>query len=207
LGLLLVLILVSGVGCTAPTKQIAVIGGQGDPGGYRGGTSVPQPYRMPDLTLRDTSGNAYNLLTSPSKPVTLLFFGYTHCPDVCVGVLSEVASALSRMPDGSADQIQLIFITTDPPRDKGPVIESYLRRFDPTFLGLTGDLGTIKTVAGQVGVDITGVHQLPDGGYEVGHSAQVIGFDRHHRGVVLWAPSTPIGDLTQDFELLVAKQQ
>jgi protein SCO1/2 len=87
------------------------------------------------------------------------------------------------------------------------VIDGYLRRFDPAFLGLTGQLGTIKAVAERVGVDIEGTQKLPDGGYEVGHSAQVIGFDRHRRGVVLWTPSTPIGDLAGDFELLVSRQQ
>jgi protein SCO1/2 len=111
------------------------------------------------------------------------------------------------MPAGSRDQIQLIFITTDPARDNGRVIDGYLRRFDPAFLGLTGQLGTIKAVAERVGVDIEGTQKLPDGGYEVGHSAQVIGFDRHRRGVVLWTPSTPIGDLAGDFELLVSRQQ
>lgn len=206
-GVLLTLLLVVTTGCTAPVRETAVVRGQSDLGGYRGGTSVPEPYRMPDKTLHDTSGADYNLLTSPSKPVTLVFFGYTHCPDICSGVLSDVASALSRMPAGTRDQIQLLFITTDPARDSGRVIASYLKRFDPGFLGLTGPLGTIKAVAGRVGVDIEGTQKLPDGGYEVGHSAQVIGFDRHRRGVVLWTPSTPIGDLAQDFDLLVSQQQ
>lgn len=203
LGLLLVLV----VGCTAPVKENAVIRAQSDPGGYRGGASLPEPYVMPNKTLTDTSGRPYNLSTSPSKPVTLLFFGYTHCPDVCIGVLSDVASALSRMPAGSRDQIQTLFVTTDPARDSEKAIKTYLGRFDPTFIGLTGEMSTIKAIAQRVGVDIEGMNKLPGGGYEVGHSAQVIGFDKQLRGVVLWTPSTPIGDLAQDFELLVAKQQ
>ena len=180
---------------------------QPDPAGFHGGASLPKPYSMPDQTLTDTSGHSYNLRTSPSKPVTLLFFGYTHCPDVCIGVLSEVATALNRMPGSSRDQVQMIFVTTDPARDTPKVVGAYLDRFDPSFIGLTGDLATIKRVADRVGVDIQGMNKLPSGGYEVGHTAQVIGFDKQHQGVVLWTPSTAIGDLTTDFELLVARQQ
>ena len=205
--LVLGLLLVWTVGCTAPAEPDVVVRRNADAEGYLGGASLPQPYTMPDKTLTDTTGHDYNLVTSPSKPVTLTFFGYTHCPDVCIGVLSDVATALSRMPAASRDQVQVIFVTTDPARDNGEVIERYLKRFDPSFIGLTGDLPTIKYVAERVGVDIEGKNKLPSGGYEVGHSAQVIGFDKEHRGVVRWTPSTPIGDLTKDFELLVAKQQ
>lgn len=204
-GLVVLLVLV--VGCTAPARNVAAAHGQSAPTEYRGGVTLPVPYPMPDVTLTDTTGDDYDLLSSPSTPATLLFFGYTHCPDVCPDVLSAVASALTRMPDGTRDQIQLIFVTTDPARDTGAVIARYLRRFDPSFLGLTGDLRTITTTAAHVGVDIKGVQRLPDGGYDVGHSAQVLGFDRSHRAVVQWLPSTPIGDLTADFELLVSRQQ
>jgi protein SCO1/2 len=201
------LLLVLTAGCTAPADDGATLQGRLDAGGYVGGTSLPEPYVLPDETLTDTAGNAYNLVSSPSKPVTLMFFGYTHCPDVCVGVLSDVATALQRIPAASRDQIQVLFVTTDPERDTGAVIQRYLEQFDPTFIGLTGSPTAISTVADQVGVEIEGRNPLPDGGYEVGHSAQVIGFDRRHRGVVLWTPSTAIGDLAADLTLLVARQQ
>jgi protein SCO1/2 len=203
----LVLGMLAGAGCTSPSTPDVVVRRQPDPAGFRGGASLPKPYVMPDQTLTDTAGHAYNLRTSPSKPVTLMFFGYTHCPDVCIGVLSEVATALNRMPAGSRDQVQMIFVTTDPARDKPKVVGAYLERFDPGFIGLTGDLDTIKTVADRVGVDIQGMNKLPSGGYEVGHTAQLIGFDKQRQGVVLWTPSTAIGDLTADFELLVSRQQ
>ena len=140
---------------------------------------------MPEVSLTDTSGRAYNLATTPSKPVTLLFFGYTHCPDVCIAVLSDVSMALQRLAPADRDHIQLIFITTDPARDKEKQIRRYLDRFNPTFVGLTGQMSTIKGAASEVGVDIEGKRKLSSGGYEVGHSAQVIGFSRTS-GVVIW---------------------
>jgi protein SCO1/2 len=200
IGVLLVLI-----GCTSGRPLAA--SADPDPGGYHGGTSVPEPYRLPDKTLTDTAGRPYNLMTSPSKPVLLLFFGYSNCPDVCNSVLADVATALNRMNPAARDQIQMVFITTDPARDTPKVVRKYLSRFDPGFVGLTGELATVKAIASRVGVDIEGVRKLPSGGYEVGHSAQVIGFDRQRRGVVFWTPQTPIADLKYDFGLLVDRSR
>lgn len=205
--LVLGMLLVLATACTAASRPDATVTRNGDSGGYRSGTSVLDPYVLPDRILTDTAGNAYNLRTSPSRPVTLLFFGYTHCPDVCADVLAQTASALGRLPQSARDQVQLIFITTDPARDSPRVIERYLDRFDPDFLGLTSDLATVEAVADRVGVEVEGRQRLPGGGYEVGHGAQLIGFDHRRRGVVMWTPSTPVGDLTADLGLLVARQQ
>jgi protein SCO1/2 len=198
-----VLLLITGCTAapTAPTGQR-----NADPAGYTGGSSLPKPYSMPEVSLTDTSGRPYNLATTPSKPVTLLFFGYTHCPDVCIAVLSDVALALQRMASGDRDHVQLIFITTDPARDKEKQIRNYLDRFNPSFVGLTGPMSTIKRAASEVGVDIEGKKKLPSGGYEVGHSAQVIGFSRNS-GVVIWTPGTPVGALKHDFALLVERSR
>jgi protein SCO1 len=198
-----VLLLISGCTAapTAPTFQR-----NPDPAGYVGGSSLPKPYAMPEVSLTDTSGRPYNLATTPSKPVSLLFFGYTNCPDVCIAVLSDASLALQRLTPADRDQIQLIFITTDPARDKEKRIRSYLDRFNPTFVGLTGPLSTIKRAASEVGVEIEGVKKLPSGGYEVGHSAQVIGFSRNS-GVVIWTPGTPVGALKHDFALLVSRSR
>jgi protein SCO1/2 len=198
-----VLLLISG--CT-PAPTAPTLQRNPDPAGYTGGSSLPKPYVMPEVSLTDTSGRAYNLATTPSKPVTLLFFGYTHCPDVCIAVLSDVSLALQRLTPADRDQIQLIFITTDPARDKEKRIRRYLDRFSPSYVGLTGPMSTIKRAAGEVGVEIEGLKKLPSGGYEVGHSAQVIGFSRNF-GVVIWTPGTPIGALKQDFALLVERSR
>ena len=192
-------------GCT-PAPTAPAFQRNPDPAGYSGGSSLPQPYAMPAVSLTDTAGRPYNLATTPSKPVTLLFFGYTNCPDVCIAVLSDVSLALQRLTPADRDQIQLIFVTTDPARDKERRIRGYLDRFNPTFVGLTGPMSTIKHTASEVGVEIEGMKKLPSGGYEVGHSAQVIGFSRNS-GVVIWTPGTPVGALKDDFALLVERSR
>jgi len=197
--LALVGLLVLVTGCTVAPPVAAL-----DRSGYTGGTALAEPYAMPDLSLVDTAGRPYNVATSPSKPVTLLFFGYTHCADVCVAVLADLARSLQGLDSADRDQIQVIFVTTDPGRDRSGQIRSYLDRFDPSFIGLTGDLSDIVALADRVGVDIQRLRKLPSGGYAVAHSAQVIGFSRT-AGVVIWTEQTPIAALTHDFALLVQR--
>ncbi|WP_327634120.1 SCO family protein [Kribbella sp. NBC_00482] len=180
----------------------AIIRSSQDPNGLRGAT-LDRPYSMPAATLTDTDGNPFNLVTSTKKPVTLVFFGYTNCPDVCPTVMADVASALTKLDDQVQGQIQMLFITTDPARDTGPVIRKYLDRFDPAFVGLTGSLTSIKDIAQAVGVPVEGMQKLPSGGYEVGHGAQVIGFGKNDKANVLWLSNAAIGDLAHDFGKLV----
>ncbi len=199
LGLLLAIVFVAGC---APA---GVDSSPTAPGGYHG-VLLDSPYTLADVTLTDTTGKPYNILTSATKPVRVLFFGYTHCPDICPGVLADVASALNRVTDQTRQQVEVVFVTTDPPRDTAAVIRTYLDRFDPAFTGLTGDLPTIKRLAESVGVAIEGTVKLPSGGYEVNHTAQLVGVDSQNRGRLVWTVGTPIGNLRADLERLVAEQ-
>jgi protein SCO1/2 len=178
----------------------------GDPNGLRGAT-LDRPYALPEKSLTDTNGNEFNLVTSTKKPVTLVFFGYTNCPDVCPTVMADLASALTKLDKSVRDQVQMLFITTDPARDTGPVIRKYLDRFDPSFVGLTGQLASIKSIAGAVGVPVEGMKRLPSGGYEVGHGAQVLGFGKDDKATVIWLDNAAIGDLAHDFGKLVEENQ
>jgi protein SCO1/2 len=179
---------------------------QADPNGLRGAV-LDTPYTMPRTSLTDTGGNEFNLVTSTTKPVTLVFFGYTHCPDVCNTVLADIASAMTKLDDQTRSEIQMVFITTDPARDTGPVMRKYLDRFDPSFTGLTGKMTVIKSVAQALGVPVEGMQKLPSGGYEVGHGAQVIGFGNDDKAGVLWLSNAAIGDLAHDFKMLVERNK
>lgn len=173
-----------------------------DDGAYLGAEPAA-PYAMPDVTLTATNGRDFNLITDTAYPVTLVFFGYTHCPNVCPLVVSDVTSALLRLPEDVRAETQLVFITTDPQRDTPEVLRTYLDRFDSDFVGLTGDLGDIVRAADAMGVAIEGRKRLPSGGYDVGHGAQVIGF-HHDKAPVLWTQGTPVDDLVRDISALTA---
>jgi protein SCO1 len=182
-----------------------------DPGGpvVSGGTSqatfrgiaLAAPITMPSLTLETTQGKPFNLVTNTTHPVTLVFFGYTNCPDVCPLVMSDLTLAYADLPTNVRDQTQVLYVTTDPARDTGSVLRSYLDRYNPAFVGLTGRLRRIVAVAADLGVAITGTKALPNGGYDVGHGAQVIGF-AHETAPVIWTPGTPVADMVSDIETL-----
>ncbi len=198
-------------GCASPTSdRPAIISGTSRTGPYRGAELDPaRAYDLPDVTLTDTTGAAYNIRTGSSsapvtQPVTALFFGYSNCPDVCTGILADMASARNRMAAALKSKVRLVMITTDPARDTPGVLKTYLDRIDPNFVGLTGDLATIVPVATSLGVSIADAQKLPSGGYEVTHGTEVIGFGKDDRAVVVWLYPTPVGDLRADFETLAS---
>jgi protein SCO1/2 len=166
------------------------------------GSVVPRAYNMPDLTLTDTSGHPFNLRDATSPPVTLVFFGYTNCPDVCSLVMADIATAVGRLDPAVASDVRMLFITTDPARDTPEVLRGYLDRFNPDFEGLTGPISSIRKVASALGVAIAGVKRLPGGGYDVAHGSQIIGFDEAGDISVVWTEGTPVTDLAHDIDLL-----
>lgn len=194
-------------GCGAPQSQAmgrpgdrpAVVSGiahQVHGGGFRG-TEPAMPFRMPDVTLTATNNAPFNLRTDTAYPVTLVFFGYTHCPDVCPVVMNELATAYARLPATVRREVQVLFVTTDPARDSTAVLRAYLSRFNPSFVGLTGPLSTIRRAATALGVPLAGHRALPGGGYDVGHGAQVIGF-HGNTAPVYWDQGTPVAAMVHD---------
>jgi protein SCO1/2 len=170
------------------------------------GVGLPRPYKVPDVTLTDTSGAPYNLVKDTTKPVTLVFFGYTNCPDVCSLVMADMASAMTQLDPRVARQVQPLFVTTDPARDTRAVIRTYIDRFHPSFEGLTGPMAKIRAAAEPLGVAIMGTRRLPSGGYEVGHGSQIIGVTADDEAHVVWTQGTPVDDLVADIHTLVERQ-
>jgi len=189
-------------GCTAPATSPLT---PASTSGYQG-VLLDRPYVMPDTELTDTRGTAFNLRTGSPRPVIIVYYGYTFCPDICLGTLTDLAAALNRVPEDVRQSIEVVFITVDPERDTPEVLAEYLRRIDPGFVGLTGGAEDIEAVAASMGVGLQGRVDVPGGGYEVNHTAQVIGFDRERLGRVVWTQGTPIGAYRADFERLVRQQ-
>lgn len=169
------------------------------------GAVLGQPYDVPDLTLTDTDGKLYSLPKDARKPVTLLFFGYTHCPDVCQAVMANIASALARLDGAQRAAVDVVFVTTDPGRDDGATLRSYLDRYGDGFVGLTGDLPTIKRLGESVGVFIDEGNELPDGGYEVDHSTPVVGVEKGDKAPIVWTEGTSAADLAGDIAELLGR--
>src|SRR5215471_10461233 len=122
-------------------------------GTYRGGIITP-PLRKPSFVLTDTSGAPYDFRNRTQASVTLLFFGYTYCPDQCPTHMANIGAALKRLPPGMADKVKLVFVTTDPARDTPKQLRRWLDNFDKRFIGLTGTDAALLAVQKAAGVPV-----------------------------------------------------
>ncbi len=190
--------------CSAPAANVRPVGSA--TAHTYGGVELTEPYTMPDAAFTDSSGNKFALRTGTDKPVVIVFFGYTSCPDICKTTMSDLASALNRVTPETRAKVQVLLITVDPARDTPEVLKSYLTRFDPSFIGLTAPLAQTEKVAASMGVVIDGTTKTADGGYDVTHSSQVIGFDANRIGRLVWTQGTSIGDFKADFDRFAAAQ-
>jgi protein SCO1/2 len=177
-----------------------------------GESKLPSPYKASDVSakyagadfrLTDAAGKERSLADFRGK-VTVLFFGYTQCPDVCPTTLADMAQVM-RLLDKQADRVQVLFVTLDPERDTAALLAQYVPAFHPSFMGLRGD--TQATARAALAFDVSYRKQANKTGYTLDHSA----------GSYLIAPSgkpvllAPYGQrpelLVQDIRLLLASDR
>jgi len=157
------------------------------------GTWLPQGRTLSDFHLMDDAGRPFAFSGLEGHP-TLVFFGFTHCPDVCPATLLELAQVkkMSVLP-----ALRVVLVTVDPPRDTPALLSNYVHAFDPTFIGLTGDQGEIKKMAAEFGVAVARV-DLPGGDYTMDHSAVVFLLDDRAREVAVFTPPFDARVMSQD---------
>ena len=142
------------------------------------------------IAMSSAVGGPFKLVDQNSKPITdqdlkgrpfLVFFGFTHCPDICPTTLFEV-SEIFRALGPDAKNLRALFITVDPERDTPAVLKDYLSSFDPQVIGVTGDNAAIASVEKAYRVYAKKV-PLDDGGYTMDHTALVYLMDKDGRFV------------------------
>jgi protein SCO1 len=171
--------------------------------GYYG---VPiEPTRpMPRATLTDQGGQPYRLgEDTAGKPVTLLYFGYTHCPDICPGTLAGIAVGMRGLPQEVADQVNVVFVTVDPARDTPAVQKEFLAHFDERFIGLSGDYARILRVMQALDLPAPNTYDLGGGEYGVGHPAEVLAFTADGQAVLEYPFGTKVEMWRHDLQKLV----
>ncbi|MGX1882441.1 SCO family protein [Streptomyces sp. NPDC055287] len=168
-------------------------------------TVLDRPFKKPDLVLTDTHGKKYDLRERTKGKPTLIYFGYTNCPDVCPLTMSNIAIAYKKLPQADRDKLQVVFVTTDPERDTPEALGKWLRGAgDPSFTGLTGDFPTIQAGARQMGIGIDPPKKEKDGTVVSMHGAQVIAFSpKTDAGYVLYSEDTTADDYTKDLPELI----
>jgi protein SCO1/2 len=159
---------------------------------------------VPATPLTATDGSSYSLTTDTTKPLTLVFFGYTHCPDICPMVMASLASAMTRLDEKDRAEVDVVFVTTDPARDTEAVLRGYLDHYDPRFIGLTGKLQTIVDVAKPLAVYVSDGTRLPSGGYDLNtHSTQVTAIGADDTSRVLWNMDTSSAQFAADIQAIL----
>lgn len=154
-----------------------------------------------DFRLTDHTGKARTMADFRGKAV-VMFFGYTHCPDVCPTTLSDMKKVAQLLgPD--AERFQVLFVTVDPKRDTQELLAAYVPSFNPTFLGLHGDQAAIDKVAR----DFKIIHQMEPGktpdSYTVGHTASSLVFDPQGRLRLFVAYGAEPEKVAADIKLLL----
>ncbi len=145
---------------------------------------LPQSRTVPSLEMTDEKGQAVAVDALKDK-WSLLFFGYTFCPDICPTTLAQLRQVKSELPKEAADRLQVILVSVDPNRDTPAQLQQYLGYFDKDFRGLTGSLENIQKLANAVSIPfIPADTSKPN--YTVDHSGNlaVIGPDGKQRGFI-----------------------
>jgi protein SCO1 len=158
--------------CSSSGGESTGLSDNASSGPFHGVGLVP-PRPRPAFTLADTSGATYPFASKTQGRTTLLFFGYTNCPDICPATMADIGVALRALPVATQQKITVVFVSTDVKHDTGPVIARWLANFTPnthaTFVGLRGT---------QAGVDAaqaaSHIFLAEDGGQT--HSTQVLLF-------------------------------
>ncbi len=168
--------------CSSPSGSDAVISQVGGPAEtnphYPGALEFPEAYGKPNVSLIDTDDQPFNIASDTSSKVTLVYFGYNHCPDLCPLNMFAAASAIRAMPATDRGQVRMVFVTTDPARDTPSVIQTWLDHFDPTFTGLTGTIAQIRSAEAAIGMPLSFAEKSPSPGsnYEIVHAGYVLVF-------------------------------
>jgi protein SCO1/2 len=172
--------------------------------------AVPDTTQVrPEFRLVDTAGAPYDFRARTAGHVTLLYAGYTHCPDECPTAMADVASALRQVPAEVASQVQVVFVTTDPWRDSAQVLRTWLDKFHPPqpYIGLTGTPTQLAGAEVAMGMPVATRKPAPksygSGKYAVSHFAAVLVYGRDDRLETLYPSGVAPADIAADLQVLV----
>ena len=174
----------------------------GSPASYLGGLVNP-PLPKPRFTLTDTAGAPFDFWAKTQGHVTLLFFGYTRCPDECPLHVAHLAMGLKKLPMELRDQITLVFVTTDPVRDEPHVLRSWLDRFDERFIGLTGSDTAIEAAQRAAGLPPARKTVRAGDDYAVGHANVVLAYSNDNLAHLMYPGGVTPRDWAHDLPQLL----
>lgn len=167
-----------------------------------GSQLVPAP-RAPDFSLTDQNGQLFHLGTQQNR-ISLIFFGYTSCPDICPATLSQFRQLVQRLGT-QADQVDFVYITVDPKRDTAQRMKEYVSAFNPAFFGLSGTEDELKAVWMAYGVERL-IRTTDDPTiYFIDHTSRTYLVDRKGNLRLTFPYGTIIEDMLEDIRYLLGE--
>lgn len=163
------------------------------------GATLTQPRPKPDFTFTRADGTPYDFRRETAGKLTYLFFGYTHCPDICPLHMANLGAVYRKLPFSDQQRIRVVFVTTDPERDTPERLRTWLANFSPDFIGVSGPMDDINALQQSMGMPPAqreaAQEGSPAGQYGVAHGAAVLTFTPDDSLRVLY----PFGTRQQDF--------
>lgn len=166
--------------------------------------NIITPVIKPAGTLTADNGKPYNIRIMTKGVVTLLYFGYTHCPDLCPLTMSNTAVALKLLPAADRAKVRVLFVSVDPAQDTLARLRSWLGSFDPAFIGLRGTLPQVEAVETQTGLPLGPAYKDAAGEFQLNHATEMFAYSTDNIAHEAFFPSTPPAEMANDLKLLVA---
>lgn len=184
----------------AAQLEVEALPGTGD--GPFAGRELELPLVTPDFVLTDAEGAPFAFGRDAIRPVTLLYFGYAACPDVCPAHMAAIGKALSEMPAAQAEQVQVLFVSVDAVNDTPETLGDYLDNFDPDFVGLTGTAGEVNAALRSVGLPPTAISDSDQ--FPPRHPSDVLAYTADRRAHVTYPFGTPPSAYAEDLPRLIS---
>lgn len=168
------------------------------------GSAFPGPLAKPDFVLNDAAtGAPYDFIEETAGYVTLLYFGYTNCPDICPVHLANIASALDQSSGDIRRGVKVVFVGVDAPRDTPERVTDWLSFFDNDFIGLTGSEDQLAAAQQAAGVPVAFVDSEFDGGYSVAHAGWIFLYTQDDLTHLRYPSGVRQSQWAHDLDLLV----
>lgn len=168
------------------------------------GSAFPGALAKPDFVLNDAkTGEAYDFIEETAGSVTLLYFGYTNCPDICPVHLANISSALDQSSGDVRRGVKVVFVGVDAPRDTPERVTEWLGFFDDDFIGLTGTEEQLIAAQEAAAVPVAFIDAEFEGGYTVAHAGWIFLYTQDELTHLRYPSGVRQSAWAHDLELLV----
>ncbi len=158
-----------------------------------------------EFTLQDASTGRSTSAADFRGKVLLLYFGYSHCPDVCPTTLTKLAAAVRALDPAARREVRILFVTVDPARDSAAALRAYAAAFGPEVVGQRGSKAQIDRLAARDPVAYSFGAPDAKGDYDVTHSSAVFVFDRDGRARSIAEPDDGVAAISADLRALLGR--